>query len=126
MREKNGLTDITKDIEPHGWYHFKDATVFTETEFLNLQSTNLGLSKNDKLKEIRRKFDEKTKDLCIEFQQYYKDIPIELTIFKLHFIDNKPYQAHGLIAEDLNIDVKNVIKENDALNFAFTTLPAKL
>ncbi|MET7256364.1 PepSY domain-containing protein [Dyadobacter fermentans] len=108
----------------YGWLFLTDnpASRIAPDTFIVRYASNLGLSKDYKLKAVKEET-ETPEGMTVAmrhqlFQLHYKNIPVEGNEFSLHSIENVLKTAHGRIVAELDIDVSGAIDTVVALQIA--------
>ena len=122
-KKDDPLTRDAKTLTQNGWIELKEETSVAPDQFFERYGASLGLTLNPKLTLQRIKSEADTKGVDHQrFQVYYDNIVVEGMEYSLHSRDNKVQWARGRIVSEIEINIKEVLSEQEALQAALKEL----
>jgi bacillolysin len=115
---------VVKRVSENGWVYFKDNFKPDPNKFFSKYMEEFNLSKDDIMKLVKEETDSVYQ--FYRYKHYYKNILVEGSSMTLQFKNGYAELAFGTLAKNLNIDIKNTVKEGTAFEEAKKNLKAEL
>jgi Zn-dependent metalloprotease len=110
------FSKVVRKISENGWVYFNDNFKPDPKIFFSKYMKDFGLSNNDEMRLINEESDSIYK--FYHFQHYHKGLLVEGSSMALQFKDSNAVLAFGSLAKNMNLDIRNSISPEFALEIA--------
>ncbi len=119
------IKGITQKVDRNGWLYFKEDVELKKGDLFLLHAEAMGLGDNDKMV-LKKEIVDKLGITHVKYKQEYKGFPVDGGEYIVHLKDCLEYLANGVIVENINLNTKPEISENEAFEIAKKATKSKL
>ena len=123
-QDNQKIKEIAQNVDKAGWVYLKSEKKLKSDDVFDKYKDAFGLTVNDEMIKVRTQKDELGMT-HIKYQQYYKGIPVEHFTYLIHDRNGVAEIANGEVLENLDLNVKPLISNEEAFKLAVNSFDSK-